>query len=253
MISMLLLVTVLLGMVFSPVQGQTEEEVRDALIAIVAAQPPFRDWLANYPNWIGQGNDDDGDGIWYIDFHSENWEEWLGWAGIDRATLTITDSFVPAPLSDSEYAEQLQAAREYILTDSEVLAWLDNRPERWATWEYFNRWDRYWELNYFYGTRAVEVRVKFDDNDGLPYVEGIYDRNALEEAEAQDARRNRAVELAYSAEGMWSALENADDWMTYVEWQYDAVWSVNFVVGSRSRVYVLVDLDGEKVLDMRVR
>lgn len=237
---------------FSPAWAQSEEEVRDALIAIVASQPPFREWLANYPNWIGQGNDDDGDGVWHIDFHSENWEEWLGWAGIDRATLTITESFIPAPLSDAEYAEQLAAAQAYVVTDREVLAWLDDSPERWTMWEYFNRWERYWELNYYYGVRAVEVRVKFDE-DGQPYIDGIHDKNALEEQAAQDAARDRAIELAYSADGIWSALDGADDWTTYVEWQYDSVWSVSFVVGTRARVYTLVDLDAEKVLDMQVR
>lgn len=250
-----LLLAALLAFTLTPAHGQKEDEeaIEEALIAIVASQPSFRDWLANYPNWIGQGNDDDGDGIWYVEFYSEGWQEWLGWAGIDRATGMITESFIPAPLSDEEYARQLEAAQAHALADLEVLAWLDNRPDRWEMWEFFNRFDRVWELNYHRGIRTVMVLVSFDENTGEPYIDGIYDRNALDEQEAQDAARDRAVELAYSADAIWPALDGLDDWTTYVEWQFDSVWSVSFVAGGRARAFVLVDLEAQAIRDVQIR
>ncbi|MGQ9907876.1 MAG: hypothetical protein ACUVS2_03470 [Candidatus Flexifilum sp.] len=253
----LLIIPLLLAalLAFSPAHAQKEreEDIEQALIAIVASQPPFRDWLAGYPNWIGQGNDDDGDGIWYVEFYSAEWEEWLGWAGIDRATGMITESFIPAPLSDDEYARQLEAAYAYALSDREVLAWLDNQPDRWEMWEFFNRFDRVWELNFYWGIRTVMVLISFDEDTDQIYIDGIYDRNALDEQEAQDAARDRAVELAYSASEIWPALDGVDDWTTYVEWQSDAVWSVSFVAGGRARAFVLVDLDAQSILEVRVR
>lgn len=253
----LLILPVLLAalLTFSPAHGQTEndEAIEKALIAIVASQPPFLEWLADYPNWIGQGNDDDGDGIWYVEFYSAEWEEWLGWANIDRTTGTIAESFIPAPLSDDEYARQLEVAQAYALSDREVLAWLENQPDRWDMWEFFNRFDRIWELNFSRGIRTVMVLIGFDELTGQPYIDGIQDRNVLDEQQAQDAARDRAVELAYSAPEIWPALDGLDDWTTYVEWQFDAVWSVSFVAGGRSRVFVLVDLDAPAILDVRVR
>ena len=44
----------------------------------VAQLPEWVDWLAQYPGSFGQANDDDSDGVWYVEFYAEEWSEWLG-------------------------------------------------------------------------------------------------------------------------------------------------------------------------------
>ncbi len=228
--------------------AQTDDEKASALIAIVADQPPFDTWLTQYPDWQANANDDDEDGIWFVEFYDESWEEWLGYANIDTTTLTFVDYSAPLPLSEDEYDIQLKRVTTYIMQDAEVLGWLNEVPDRWDTYFDFNRWERYWELNFYRGIRAVQVQVQIDENDDV-YIEAIVDPNALDEEEALDAARNSAVQLAYGADGIWEALDGHDEWETYVEWQHDAVWSVSFIAAEEARFYALVDLDSETILE----
>ena len=91
-----------------------------------------------------------------------------------RQTLTFVDYSAPLPLSEDEYDIQLKRVTTYIMQDAEVLGWLNEVPDRWDTYFDFNRWERYWELNFYRGIRAVQVQVQIDENDDV-YIEAIVD------------------------------------------------------------------------------
>jgi hypothetical protein len=233
---------------FGRVDAQSDEEKQAALIAIVSAHPPFDAWLPQHEGWFGQASDDDGDGVYYIDFFTPEWEEWLGNAYIDARTLEVSAAYAPIPLTDDEYDAQLALITPYIVNDIEVLGWLNNLPDQWDVWTDFNRWDQRWEMNFYRGIVAVQVQVRIDDNDNV-WIEDIIDPNLLDKQQMIDDNRDAAITLAHQSDGIWDALEGFDDWTTYVEWQHDAVWSVSFVTGETMRFFALVDLGTGTILE----
>jgi hypothetical protein len=228
--------------------AQDDNEAQgQALAETVAATDLFTEWLSAYPNYHFNAYGPDENGVWYIEFYDEPWEEWLGYANINQDTLEILESFAPVPLDADVYQEQLAALQEYVLNDAEVLAWLNNTPDLWEVYPDWNRWEQQWEIRFSRGIVGVLILATVDENDDV-YLGEILDPNQLDEEEALQAARDSAINLAYSAKNADSALSGHDDWKTYVEQQGDTIWSVSFVSGEDLLLFALVDIERQEVL-----
>lgn len=217
-------------------------------IDAVAALPDFAAWLDQYPGWFGEANDDDGDGVWYVEFYAVEWSEWLGYANLDTATGVIVDSFLPLPLSAEEFQRGQERVVPLVDGDPEVSAMLGD-PIRWDRFVDFNRWERKWEVTYYRGIEAIQVIVTLDEASNEFSIDEIRDPNALEELERREAWRDEAISLAYSGDGAGEALNPYDDWTTYTENLRPGIWTVSFVAGGAELYFALVDVDTDQVLE----
>ena len=106
--------------------GSEDYDERSArLINTVAQTEDFTDWLANYEGWQGNAAPHDGndlDGHWYIEFKTEDGEEWLGSANVDARSGEISDLFIPYPLPEDELAEGNVRVQALVLADPEIMA-----------------------------------------------------------------------------------------------------------------------------------
>lgn len=241
-----LLSIVFTGVLFS-VQAQDEEATEDNLVELVALSPEFADWLANYPDWIGQGWQSDGD-YWYIEFYSADWEEWLGYATVNVVTKEFADYLVPSPLPPEEFQEGQARVTELVLHDPEVLARLVE-PLLWDVYVDFNRWDRVWEVTYYRGVNAVRVICTYHPEEDYFSIDSIGDPNVFDEETAFEDARSEAISLAYTADGVDAALEGYDDWTTYSEHLGDGIWTVEFAAGDQELFFAQVDIENDVVLE----
>jgi hypothetical protein len=233
-----------------PVYAQSQEETEQAVIQIIADSEMFADWLAQFPGWVGHGYPaDDGSTGWWVEFYNEDETEWLGYASIDAATGIIYESFAPKPLPSDIFQEQQPRIEEFVLEDGEVQGRLGN-PDLWGFATDYNRWEAAWDVYFYRGVEAVLVRATIDENDNL-YIDEILDPNELSEEQAEQNARDQAINLAYSAEGIDSALDGFDNWRTYVEHQGGTRWSVTFAADDQELFFALVDVTTDQVLEAR--
>jgi hypothetical protein len=225
------------------------QAMEQEMIDLVAQSEEFVDWLPQYPGWIGYAYGPDENGVWYVEFYDQAEEEWLGYANVDDATQEIIDSFAPKPLPAEEYQAGRVKVEMMVLDDPEVQGQLGN-PALWEVETDYNRWDAIWEVNFYRGLEALTVSAYLTEEYFT--IEEIVDPNALDAEAALEEARNRAIELAYSAEGIDVALNGHDDWITYTEHQGGAIWSVGFAAGDKALFYALVDLDRETVVESSV-
>ncbi len=242
-----ILITALFSMsLFATAQDDEQVAPSDELLAAVTESEMFADWLPNYPNYQFNASGPDEDGIWYVEFYDEPWEEWLGYANINENTFEIIESYAPKPLSPEVYDAQLALIEQYVAVDTEVLGWLNNVPNLWDVYPDWNRWEYRWDISFNRGLEHVMVYVTFDENGEVEIGE-IFDANQLAEDELLAETRDQAINLAYTAGGVDAALEGHDEWTTYVEQQGDTLWSVSFINGETPLIFVLVDV-GEDVV-----
>lgn len=245
--SLALLLTLLVA-AFMPaaVYAQSEEEMQQALTQIVASSDTFAEWLEGFPNWHSNVYQSDTEGVWVVEFYTENDDDWLGYASINAETGEIYESFAPKPLPTELYQEQQAKVQKLTLEDPEVLAHLED-PILWDFYMDYNRYESVWDLYFYRGVDAVLVKASIDENNYFS-INSILDPNELSEEEALDEARNQAISLAYSAEGVDSALDGHDNWRTYVEPQGGSRWSVSFAADDQELFYALVDIEVNVVL-----
>ncbi|MBL8155908.1 MAG: hypothetical protein JNM70_17140 [Anaerolineae bacterium] len=244
-------IVMLIAVLFSGgvARAQDEDPVRQAVIDVVVGSEEFADWLGNYPNYQVNTWGPDENNVWGMEFLNESGDEWLGYASIDADTLEIQDSFVPKPLPQDVYQAQLAIVTDYVLHDAEVLGWLEN-PDRWEMYPDWNRWEQVWDVGFYRGIEGVVVKATVDENDNV-WIDKIVDPNQLSEEEALRNARDEAINLAYSAEGVWDALDGYDEWTSYAEQQGRTRWSISFVVDEEERFFALVDIELNTVLETR--
>ena len=232
-----------------PLAAQDDNPNVDLAIELVSKTDEFASWLEQYPGWFGGASDDDGDGIWYVEFYAEEWEEWLGYANLELATGRIVESFIPLPLPQEEFQRGQDRLLPLVLGDPEIAAMLTD-PILWEMWVEFNRWERVWQVYFYRGTQAILITATLNEEEDYFTIDQISDPNALEDEELREALRDEAISLAYSGEGAGEALDGYDDWSTYTENLRSAVWSVSFVAHNGDELYfALVNVEDDTVLE----
>jgi hypothetical protein len=227
-----------------------DDEISQALVQVVALSETFADWLPNYEGWYGNAWETEYPGVYYVEFYNGDGSEWLGYATINRATGEIYESFAPKPLSPDMYQHQLELIETLVLDDSEVAAVLGD-ARLWDRYTDYNRWEQVWEVRFYRGLDAILVRAALDENDFF-WLDSIADENELTEDQAIQDARDRAVSLAYDADGVDRALTGYDNWTTIVQHIRGSQWSVSFVVPERELFYALVDLATARVVESRI-
>jgi hypothetical protein len=232
-----------------PVHAQDDPQAQLA-ITLASASPEFVDFLAQYPDWEGWAEQEDGD-WWYVEFWSEESDEWLGNATVNIETGEIRDSFVPRPLAADEFAEWQPRVQQYALDDPEVLALLGD-PEEWDVWADYDRFVAQWYVDFTHGLDHYTAIVRIETTDAGKQelvLDDLFDVNELEAEQRDRANRDAAVALAYEAEGVDTALDGYDDWTTYVEPMEENVYSVEFVAGGQELFHAVVNLADGTILE----
>jgi hypothetical protein len=216
-------------------------------IAILVADARVARHLGAYPGWRAEAYRQEGsDILWNIDFYLA--DEWLAWGQVDLLAGEVADKYVPLELTPEEFAAGKEKIEKFLVHDPEVNARL-GEPSLWGHEVTWNRWDQQWQVWYWYGIDALVIILGLDENNDNVYLESVRDANELEAEEKAEAGRNRAIELAYGADGIDAALAGFDDWRTYVEDQGQGRYTVAFVNGDRTLIAVLVDIDAGVVLE----
>lgn len=226
-------------------------------IEILSAHEEVAQHLDAYPGWSADAwQNEDDPALWNVNLvvlsvETGEQEDWLGEGKVNLETGEIVEYYVPRELTPDEFQTGLQKVEALVASDPEVQAVLGN-PGFWEHTTYYERWGQHWETSFWYGLDSIVVRTSFND-DGVPSIEQIYDPNEMDEAEADLQRRNQAIELAYESDGIDLALDNVDNWRTYVEDQSDddnvSRFSVEFVSDGEMLFYALVDIDAWTIIE----
>jgi hypothetical protein len=121
-------------------------------------------------------------------------------------------------------------------------------PALWYHDVSYDRWEESWKAYYSRGLEEMVITLYIDDNNDV-YLDSIIDPSVLNEEEATEERRNRAITLAYSAEGIDEALAGVDNWRTYVEDQGDGQYTVAFSTTDRPLYRVHVNIDQARIIE----
>ncbi len=241
------------GAVYLPVvsaQGQDEPspEAQQA-IDLLAAQEEVAAYLANHPGWVGEAWPEEESSVWYVDFYDGATEEWLGGGSVDLASQEILGISIPRELTPEEIQAGKAEIEAFLAADAAIQARLGSYPRLWEHEISYDPWEQRWEAWYYHGLDAFTVLLYFEE-DGRIYLDNIVDPYVLEEAAAEQLRRDQAVELAYEAEGIDDALAGVDNWRTYVEHQGEGRWTVEFVADGQLLFSALVDIDAWNVMEV---
>jgi hypothetical protein len=243
------------GRIYLPVVAQgvptppsQSENDKDLAIAKVAAASEIAPVLANHPSWVADAYpDDEAERIWHVDFYDKPDGEHLGYGHIKLNSDELFDIKMPRDLSPAELQAGIATIDAYLPYDAEVQARLGN-PQLWYHDVSYDRWEESWKAYYSRGLEEMVITLYIDDNNDV-YLDSIIDPSVLNEEEATEERRNRAITLAYSAEGIDEALAGVDNWRTYVEDQGDGQYTVAFSTTDRPLYRVHVNIDQARIIE----
>jgi hypothetical protein len=243
------------GRIYLPVVAQgvptppsQSENDKDLAIAKVAAASEIAPVLANHPSWVADAYpDDEAERIWHVDFYDKPDGEHLGYGHVKLNSDELFDIKMPRDLSPAELQAGIATIDAYLPYDAEVQARLGN-PQLWYHDVSYDRWEESWKAYYSRGLEEMVITLYIDDNNDV-YLDSIIDPSVLNEEEATEERRNRAITLAYSAEGIDEALAGVDNWRTYVEDQGDGQYTVAFSTTDRPLYRVHVNIDQARIIE----
>lgn len=214
-------------------------------IALIANTPEGATHLANFPDWEGSAWEEE-DGIWGVDLYSEAQDEWLGWGEVDLTTNIVIDYFIPVELTAEQFQTGRTAAEKVVFNDAALLTRLGD-PSEWEQDTYYDRWDQTWYVSFWRGIEELSVAVEVWEDEY--YISDIINPNELAAEEAQEERRNTAIELAYQADDIWEIMDGVDDWTTYAEEHGDGIWTVSFVTTDRTLYSAVVNVESGELLE----
>jgi hypothetical protein len=243
------------GRIYLPVVAQgvptppsQSENDKDLAIAKVAAASEIAPVLANHPSWVADAYpDDEAERIWHVDFYDKPDGEHLGYGHVKLNSDELFDIKMPRDLSPAELQAGIATIDAYLPYDAEVQARLGN-PQLWYHDVSYDRWEESWKAYYSRGLEEMVITLYIDDNNDV-YLDSIIDPSVLNEEEATEERRNRAITLAYSAEGIDEALAGVDNWRTYVEDQGGGQYTVAFSTTDRPLYRVHVNIDQARIIE----
>ena len=234
------------GEYLSPAPQQEEDEDNSPearTIKLIAAHPDAVAYLADYPGWTAEAwqEDDEDDAVWGADFFDAE-GEWIGYGQVNLQSAEVLDLYAPRGLTPEEFQIGQAAVEKLVLNDAEVLALLGD-PADWERGSDYDRFEERWNVWFDRGLESWLAVVWQDEDTGKYHIEEILDPMAFDAAQAQEAARNQAIELAYSAAGVDEALDGVDNWRAYAENQGGSTWSVSFAADGKELFYTLVDIE----------
>ena len=219
-------------------------------IGIAAAHPDIAAALKRFPQWsaAAEEEEDADQHIWNVTFYEDQQqEEWLGDAQVDLDDETVLEYDIPIFLSREEEARQKDEVESITLADAQLLALLGN-PDDWESYADYDPYEAAWFVTFEHGLDAWEAVLQKDEN-GRWAIDHIQDPYACSEEEKQHLDRDKAIELAGEADGLWQALEDVDDWQALASPLPDHRWNVSFVAGEKEVYAVVVDIDAWKIIE----
>lgn len=227
-----------------PVQPADDKALAIAKVAAAAEIAPV---LANHPNWVAEAYpDDEAARIWHVDFYAEPEGEYLGYGHVNLKSNELFEIEMPRDLSPAALQAGIAKIEAYLPYDAEVQARLGN-PTLWYHDISYDRWEQVWQVYYSRGLTELLMTFYIDENAHVT-LDAIVDPALLSAEKAAEERRNRALNLAYSAEGVDEALAGVDNWQSYVEDQGRGQYTVAFTTAGRTLYRVQVDIDQEAIM-----
>jgi hypothetical protein len=220
-------------------------KTRDRLIQLVAKSPEFTAWLKDYPNWKADAGTEDKV-YWYVGFVTADGEESLGYAIVEEKVNKIITTFIPRPLPPAAFQAGQKRMRTLVLDDPEVQKRLVD-PALWYLTIDYNRFEAQWEAYLSRGIEVLVVKATLE-NDKFS-IKAIQDANVLTQEQTEREAKDKAINLAYQADGIDKALAGFDTWKTYVQHHGGARYSVQFSAEGRELFHALVDVKTGAVIE----
>ncbi|MEM8862885.1 MAG: hypothetical protein AAGD96_31630 [Chloroflexota bacterium] len=209
--------------------------------------------LANYPDWHVEMWENEEWGAMEIDLFDSNWE-WIAWGAVslteNGTPEEVLDITAPQPLSAEAYQEGQLMAENIALNNPEVMAVLGD-PAEWERWTWYDEWAGAWEIGFYRGIDEFIVRIADYENGEGPVVESIVNSALLDEDQQVQDNQNRAIEIAWQAEGIDEAIFGRNDdqeWFTYVTHLGGNEYGVSFATEEAELFFAHVDIGSESVI-----
>jgi hypothetical protein len=234
----------------APTEQETPEPTGDEAraIALVAAYEPFALMLVAYPEWTADAYMvDEAANVWYVDFYDRPDGDWIAGGNINLDTEEIFDWYAPRDLTPAEFQVGQALIEAFLIDDAEILARQGN-PADWGHDVTYNKWESQWEVYYWYGLDAFVAVISISDEEEV-WLNDLVDPNALSAEQEARHRRDQAIELAWQADGIDVALDQIDNWTTYVEAQDGDRYTVAFVGDGQHYFVAYVDIGTWTVLE----
>lgn len=241
----------------TPVFAQGDDA--DAAIAVALSNEEISAFLATNEGWEAGAYYEEGEGFWFVEFFmpysdEEDEGEWLGFAMVSLDSNEVVEMFLPIPLTDDEYEEQLVLVEATIRNDPRVTTLLGDLSQ-YSMWFEYDRYEQVWYVEIYRGLESYYATLYvFAEANEEPqaYLQELGDANELTEEEQRYVDRYTAIDLAFSADGIDQVLLTDDEWQTYVSLQDDNIYSVIFATSERELFYALVDIENMTVIESRV-
>lgn len=230
-----------------PEEDIDSDEVRQA-IELLVTDLDMALLLQQTGEWHLDGWYDQDEGMVGIDFFDADWE-WIAWGSVtltEDGDFEIEEAYAPRELTPAEYQAGLAAVEALVLKNGEVLTLLGD-PDAWERYTDYDRWEGTWYVSFEKGLDSVAVIVGYWEE--AFYVDDIYDPDVLSEEELVHQRQDRAIEIAYGAEGIDAAVyEVADNWKTIVTELGPSSYGVSFVSAGEELFFAEVDIESGEVV-----
>lgn len=185
------------------------------------------------------------------DFDEKEEGRFLAWALVDIENGLVVETFKPYLLSEEELERLSLQVQALVLRDAEV-AMVIGDPIGWNIEVYWDAFESAFYVSFYRGLDSYVALVYYtadDEEAGEFFFEAFFNEYMMDEAAAALERRDRAITLAFEADGIDDALAGYDDWETIVQEISETEASVEFVVGSERLFFALVDLENNQIIE----
>lgn len=246
--------TMMGGSVIPAITNFPEDEIESdderRALEILVKEKAIALLLADYDSWHVEMWFNEEEQRMEIDLFDDEWN-WLSWGAISLDENAVLEMYAPQPLTAEEYQTQQVQAESIVLDNGEVLAILGD-PTKWERYAWYDEWEGAWEVAFYHGIDEYVVTV--DNYDGEMVVGAIRNLVLLEEEQQVADNQNRAIELAWQAEGIDQELFGGDEemeWQTFVTHLENSQYGVSFATADGELFFALVDIDSQQVLESK--
>ncbi len=223
---------------------EMDKEKQEILLKVIK-HTKVNNFLEQLDNWSA---DVYVEGLWHIAFYEG--EDWVAEVLYDSASEELKADDLPKLLSQEEINVYEEAIKNHIFDDAEVREMFKN-PNIYSKELVYHKFENYWSYYLFDGLDEFSIEI-YPSGKNYFRIEQITNNNSLNADEQMEVNRNKAIELAYGAEGLDDVFEGFDDWYSYAEKYQDKLWMVEFAAEGKSLATILVDLANEVVLETKL-